>query len=173
MANVPVQTISPYYKPQPSGNWGSGNYGASAAQAAVGTANMVGNWVGMAKQTGGLETNAPYGGGYQGSWVNRGMNFDPQRTSFGEIAAGAAQGAAAGSSFGPIGTAIGTGVGAIGTAIGGRARYNRQKEAHEETLSNIASYQKRFKEESEQQESQQIGEADYRRRMTNNYNFYS
>lgn len=170
MANVPVQTISPYYKPQPQWQSNFNTYAGPSAQVAAGAANMVGNWVGMAHQTGGLETQAHQGGGYQGAWVNQGTNFNPQHTSFGEIAGGAAQGAGAGAAFGPIGALVGAGVGALGSAIGGRARYNRQKDAQQTTLTNIASYQKHFNQEAEQQESQQMGEAEYRRRMNYNYN---
>lgn len=136
------------------------------AQAALGGANLIGGWAGMANESAGYP-QAPMAGSYNPSYYNGVFNTpNPHKASGGEILGGAAKGAATGTLIAPgIGTAIGAVVGAAGTVFAGNRRYHRQIGEQNRALGAVESSQNSYNTSSLYNSDQQIASSEYRRRL--------
>jgi hypothetical protein len=161
----------------PTFDWGK------ATQAFTGGVGMVTNAMGMGQQGFGFNTNltpsqsdpysAPtYTGGTLAFQI---AGARPQGATFGEALNSTAQGAMAGSTFGPVGTAVGAAVGLGSSLIGGRARKRRQKRELEQAQRVLRSNQNQYNQAEVGYRNQMNQREDYLERTNMEsglYNYY-
>ena len=150
-----------------------------------GVANLANQGINMVNSANSIQTNAPaqqmdaYGrpqynlGNFQQD-VNA---IKPQGANAGEILSGAANGAMAGSAFGPWGTAIGGAVGAGSAAIFGRIRRDKMRSKQRIAQGNLFTAQQLYNRSVSGYNDQQSAMARYQdmtnpdQRMNNLYTF--
>jgi hypothetical protein len=150
-------------------------------QAIMGGIGLASNFIGMANQGLGLNTNigpmrtdssmAPtYNAG--DLW-NEASSARPQGASGGEILNGAGQGAAAGAAFGPIGAGIGAVAGGVGTAITGGIRKRKQQKEQNSAMRQVQQAQQDFNTADVSFRNQRNQMEDYNQRMNSNNRLYN
>jgi hypothetical protein len=110
-----------------------------------------------------------------GGYFNAAVKLDPQGAQAGEVLGGVAQGAQAGSAFGPIGAGVGAVFGGVATAIGGGARKRKQQREKRRALKRGRSLQQGFNEAQESFDQSQLTLQSYQDRTNIDdriYNLY-
>jgi hypothetical protein len=150
-------------------------------QAILGGIGLAGNFIGMANQGLGLNTNiepmrtdssmAPtYNAGEL--W-NDASSVKPQGASGGELLNGVGQGASAGAAFGPLGAVIGGAAGGIGTAIAGDYRKRKQQREKNSAMRQVQSAQQNFNQADVDFRNQRNQMEDYNQRMDSSNRLYN
>lgn len=96
-----------------------------------------------------------------GQFASDTSNLKPHGSSFGQILSGGAQGAAAGSAFGPVGTAVGGAIGLVGTAIGGGIKKNKEDTALHRAQSLLSANQNTFNQNMQSYNQNYLGRQAY------------